>query len=127
MTDNRSDGSHKRVLVVDDEDKFRYLAKKNLAMRGFTVDVAEASEEAIAQIYKCNPSVVLLDVMMPGLTGDELVKMITDWRPEIKVIMVTAHLNQEAEEECYRNGAYAYIQKPVDFDKISEMIKEATL
>lgn len=115
------------ILVVDDESKFRILAKKNLELRGFEADTAEAGEEAIAKIYNNQPKVILLDVMMPRLTGDELVKMITDWKPEIQVIMVTANLNPEAEEECLRNGAYAYIKKPVDFDKLAEVIKQATI
>lgn len=114
-----------RVLVVDDEEKFRLLSKKNLELRGFEVECAEAGEEAIAKIYYFEPKVVLLDVMMPRLTGDELVKMIVDWKPEIQVIMVTANLSREAEEECLRNGAHAYIKKPVKFDQLAETINQA--
>lgn len=119
--------SNPKVLVVDDEEKFRMLSKKNLNLRGFEVEIAEAGEEAIAKIYNFEPKVVLLDVMMPRLTGDELVKMITDWKPGIQVIMVTANLSPEAEEECLRNGAYMYIKKPVEFDKLVEVIKQAVI
>jgi len=117
--------SNPKVVVVDDEKKFRHLARKNLGLRGFEVELAEAGEEGIAKIYYFNPKVVLLDVLMPRLTGDELVKMITDWKPEVRVIMVTANLSPEAKEECMRNGAYAYIHKPVNFDQLAELIKEA--
>jgi len=120
-----SETSSLRVLVVDDEEKFRKISKKNLEGRGFAVEVAEAGEEAIAKIYNFDPKVVLLDVMMPRLTGDELVKMIIDWKPETQVIMVSANLSQEAEEECFRNGAYAYIKKPVKFDQLAETIRQA--
>ncbi len=119
--------SNPKVLVVDDEEKFRMLSKKNLNLRGFEVEVAEAGEEGIAKIYYFEPKVVLLDVLMPRLTGDELVKMIIDWKPEIQVIMVTANLSPEAEEECLRNGAYAYIKKPVEFDKLAKVIKQAVI
>lgn len=119
--------SNPKVLVVDDEEKFRMLSKKNLNLRGFEVEIAEAGEEAIAKIYNFEPKVVLLDVMMPRLTGDELVKMITDWKPGIQVIMVTANLSPEAEEECLRNGAYMYIKKPVEFDKLAKVIKQAVI
>ena len=51
--------------------------------------------------------------------------MITDWKPEVQVIMVTANISPEAKEECMRNGAYAYVQKPVNFDKLVELIQEA--
>ena len=113
--------------MVDDEEKFRYLSQKNLKMRGFNVETAEGGEEAIAKIYHFEPKVVLLDVNMPRLTGDELVKMITDWKPEVQVIMVSANRSPEAEEECLKNGAYAYVPKPVDFDKISETIQQAVI
>lgn len=119
--------SNLRVLVVDDEEKFRILSKKNLNLRGFEVEVAQAGEEAIAKIYNFEPNVVLLDVLMPRLTGNELVKMITDWKPEIQVIMVTANLSPEAEQECMQNGAYAYIHKPVKFDQLSEVIKQSAM
>ena len=117
--------SNPKVVLVDDEKKFLHLAKKNLSLREFEVEVAEAGEEGIAKIYYFNPKVVLLDVLMPRLTGDELVKMITDWRPEVQVIMVTANISPEAREECMRNGAYAYIHKPVNFDQLAELIQEA--
>ena len=63
--------SNPKVLVVDDEKKFLHLAKKNLNLRGFEVEVAEAGEESIAKIYNFDPKVVLLDVLMPRLTGSD--------------------------------------------------------
>ena len=116
-----------RVLVVDDEDVACILFKKHLNLRGFQVETAEAGEEALAKIYNSPPHVVLLDVKMPRLTGDELVKMITDWKPEIQVIMVSANLNPELVKECLQNGAYACIPKPVDFDHLAETIKQAII
>ena len=118
--------SKPRVLVVDDEESARILLKEYLKLKGFQVDTAEAGEEALAKVYNFKPHLVLLDVMMPRLTGDELVKMITDWRPETKVIMVSANLNPALEKECIQNGAYACIQKPVDFDHLIETITQAT-
>ena len=117
--------SNPKVVVVDDEKKFLHLAKKNLNLRGFEVAVAEAGEEGIAKIYTFDPKVVLLDVLMPRLTGEELVTMITDWKQEVQVTIVTANISPEAKEECMRNGAYAYVQKPVNFDKLVELIQEA--
>jgi CheY-like chemotaxis protein len=113
-----------RVLVVDDEESARILLREYLKSKRFQVEVAEAGEEALAKIYNFHPHLVLLDVMMPRLTGDELVKMITDWKPEIKVIMVSANLNPELEKECILNGAQACIQKPVDLDQLLETIKQ---
>lgn len=117
--------SKPRILVVDDEVKYLHLAKKNLNSRGFEVEVAEAGEQAMSKIHNNQPHIVLLDVMMPRLTGDELVKMIKGWKPEIQVIMVSANLSPELEEECLRNGASACIRKPVDYAQLTEVIDQA--
>ena len=122
-----SSTSNIRVLAVDDEESARILFKEHLQLKGYQVELAEAGEEAMAKIYNYHPQVVLLDVMMPRLTGDELVKMITVWKPEIKVIMVSANLNPELVKECLQNGAYACIPKPVDFDHLAETIKQAII
>ena len=114
-----------RVLVVDDEESARTLLQEFLKLEGFPVEVAEAGEEALAKIYNYHPQVVLLDVMMPRLTGDELVKMIKDWKPEIQVIMDSANASPEVEEECLRNGAFACIRKPVNFNLLTEAIDQA--
>ena len=114
-----------RILVVDDEESARTLLQEFLKLEGFPVEVAEAGEEALAKIYNYHPQVVLLDVMMPRLTGDELVKMIKDWKPEIQVIMVSANASPEVEEECLRNGAFACIRKRVNFNLLTEAIDQA--
>ena len=67
---------------------------------------------------------VLLDVKMPRLTGDELVKMIKAWKPEIYVIMVSAHLTPEIERDCMQNGASYCFGKPIDFDLLQETIQK---
>lgn len=114
-----------KVLVVDDEAKFRKLLRKNLSLRGYDVEEADAGEEAIAKVHYFGPQVVLLDVRMPRLTGDELVKMIKDWKPHVQVIMISAVLGLEAEQECLDNGAFAYLKKPVDFEVLDQTILDA--
>ena len=63
--------------------------------------------------------------MMPRLTGDELVKMIKQWKPEILVFMVTSHLNKDIEEDCLQNGANGCFEKPLDFDRLIDSIKQS--
>jgi CheY-like chemotaxis protein len=123
MSDSKN--SRPRVLVVDYEESARKVFKEYLNLQGFQVEIAEAGEEALAKIYNYHPQIVLLDVMMPRLTGDELVKMITDWKPQIQVIMVSANASPDLKEECLRNGAFACIPKPVEFNLLSETITQA--
>lgn len=119
------DTSDLKILIVDDEASFRKLAKSALSKRGFSVHLAEAGEEAIAKIYYEGPQIVLLDVMMPRLTGDELVKMIKQWKPEIRVFMVTSHLSKDIEEDCLQNGANGCFEKPLDFDRFVDSVKQS--
>ena len=114
-----------RVLVVDDEESARTLFREYLTLEGCQVELAEAGEEALAKIYNFHPQVVLLDVLMPRLTGDELVKMIKDWKPEIKVIMVSANASLDVEKDCLRNGAYSCLRKPVNLDTLINTIRQS--
>ena len=114
-----------KILIVDDDLSFLKLAGTALSKRGFSVQTAEAGEEALAKIYIDAPQVVLLDVQMPRLTGDELVKMIKEWQPEIQVIMISSNLTPALEQDCLENGAYACYRKPVDFDPIAQKIRES--
>ena len=116
--------SNHKVLVVDDNKSHCELAKKCLES-SYEIGLAFGDEEAISQIYNFCPAVILLDINMPRLTGDELVKMIKAWKPEIHVIMVSANITPEIKEECMLNGAFDCISKPLDFKDLEEMIQKA--
>jgi len=116
--------SNQKLLVVDDNPDHCQLAKRCLE-DSYEIEIAYGGEEAISTIYDFSPAVILLDVKMPRLTGDELVKMIKAWKPEIHVIMVSANLTPEIEKDCLKNGAFACISKPLNFEHLHEMIKNA--
>lgn len=112
-----------KILVVDDNRDHCQVAKRCLE-DCYDIEIALNGEEAISKIYDFKPTVVLLDVLMPRLTGDELVKMIKAWKPEIHVIMVSAHLTPELENDCMRNGALECFDKPIDFNVLQEAIQK---
>jgi DNA-binding NtrC family response regulator len=116
--------SNPKLLIVDDEPKACELTKR-LLKDSYDIELAYCGEEAIAKIYNFNPVVILLDVNMPRLTGDELVKMIKAWRPEIQTIMVSGVLTQEIKTECMQNGAFDCLGKPLDYKIIKETIQKA--
>ncbi|MBT6717705.1 MAG: response regulator [Nitrospina sp.] len=119
-----SEKSNHKLLVVDDNKSHCELAKQ-LLEDSYNIKIAYGGEEAISQIYNFNPAVVLLDIRMPRLTGDELVKMIKAWKPEIHVIMVSANLTPELKEECMQNGAFDCISKPLNFEHLKTAIQKA--
>jgi len=125
--DSKDEKGLPKVLVVDDELNFCKLAMRVLRAKQYEVDMAGGGEEAISKIYDFNPAVVILDILMPRLTGDELVKMIRAWKPELQVIMVSAVGTGDLKDECFKNGAFAFFQKPVDFDLLDKKIQEAII
>ncbi|MBT3921286.1 MAG: response regulator [Nitrospina sp.] len=111
-----------KLLIVDDNEQHCNVAKEFLE-DDYDIEIALNGEEAISKIYDFNPVVILLDVRMPRLTGDELVKMIKAWRPEMIVIMVTADLSPEIERDCMQNGASICLSKPINFGFLKETIR----
>ncbi len=114
-----------RILVVDDESVVRASISNYLSKNGFDVEEAEDGESALARIHEFNPQIVLLDVMMPGIAGDEILGTIKEWKPSIEVIMVTAVTREELRTECHSMGAFAVLIKPVSPDLLKATILEA--
>ena len=112
----------KRVLVVDDEPKFGHIVSGFLMGRGYEVAVAANSTEALAAIEQFQPAVILLDIVMPGLSGMEILKL-TRLRPfPPRVIMVTSADPSQVAPQAMQQGADAYMSKPVDLNELEKLI-----
>jgi DNA-binding NtrC family response regulator len=121
-----------KILVVDDEALIRDMIKRGLSqMGGFSVEVAQSGPEAIEKMEKDVFDLVLTDLKMPEMDGLELLKTIKGTRPDIMVIMMTAHGSIETAVEAMKIGADDYITKPIDFNDlllhISKVQKESLL
>ncbi|MBI3002495.1 MAG: zinc-ribbon domain-containing protein [candidate division NC10 bacterium] len=100
------------ILVIDDELFMRRLCDDMLALRGFKVLTAENAKEGLAKIEKGGIDVILLDIMMPDLTGIEFLPVIKKTDPDVFVIIITAYASLETAIEALKKGAYDYIRKP---------------
>ena len=115
-----------KILVVDDEAPVRELLKRGLSQMGnFSVEVASNGSEAVEKIEKDIFDLVLTDLMMPEMDGMELLKTIKGTRPEVMVIMMTAHGSIETAVEAMKIGANDYITKPIDFNELLIHISKA--
>jgi CheY-like chemotaxis protein len=114
-----------KILLVDDESSIRLLFRTFLERAGFEVEEAEDGETAFVKIHKFEPDVILLDILMPVRTGNELVAEIKEWKPGIEVIMVTALASDEMRAECMAKGAFAVVNKPVVFETLRSTIAGA--
>jgi adenylate cyclase len=114
-----------RLLVVDDNELNRDMLSRRLGGRGFEVEIAEDGERAIARIEQQAFDLVLLDVMMPGLSGIEVLSRLRERWPEsdLPVIMATARDSTEDVVEALRLGANDYVTKPLDFPVVLARIE----
>ncbi len=115
----------KRLLVVDDEDSHRMMIQAVLQDVGWIVDEAENGEQALEYLEETRPSVVLLDMRMPGMDGQETLKRILEMHPELPVIMLTAHGTVDTAVEAMKRGAYDYLSKPADNDELIAVLDKA--
>ncbi len=118
-------GEQVRILVVDDEPAVRLVLQRILEGLGYHVVTAANGQEALDKIPQLNIRVVLLDIMMPGMSGMEVLQQITTNWPETCVIMVTAVADAQTAIEAMKLGAYDYITKPFMRDDVAQKVQEA--
>ncbi|MFP4491451.1 MAG: sigma-54-dependent transcriptional regulator [Spirochaetaceae bacterium] len=113
------------VLVVDDEKNIREGLKTSLEMDDYTVYIAEDGKQGWNLVNNRDIDLVIADLKMPGLSGEELLKRISSSYPTIPVIILTGHGTIESAVEAMRNGAFDFVTKPVNLDRLSLLVKRA--
>jgi CheY-like chemotaxis protein/cytidylate kinase len=114
-----------KVLLVDDEREFVQTLSERLIMRDMGSAVAYDGESALKLIKEDEPEVIIVDLKMPGVDGLEVLRKVKETRPEIEVIILTGHGHEEDRQLCMELGAFAYLQKPLDINVLSETIQKA--
>ena len=114
----------KKLLIVDDEVEICEFLKSFFEDRDFKVAVAHDGIQALEQVTRFQPEVVLLDIQMPGMDGLQTLKKIKSVYPKVKVIMVTAVETQEKIEEAMRLGADNYITKPLSLEYLEKDVQD---
>jgi DNA-binding NtrC family response regulator len=113
------------ILVVDDEFSVRDSLYNWFKTEGYRTDTAENGMEALKKLQENPWDIVLLDIKMPGMDGVELQRHIKKIDSTIIVIMITAYATVDTAVETMKEGAYDYLSKPVDPDKLSILIRNA--
>lgn len=114
-----------KVLIVDDEDRFRESLSQQLGLRGFTVLDTDSGEDAIKIVRHENPEVVILDKKMPQMDGIQTLKELKKIRPEVQIIMHTGHGEFESARLTGKHGVACYLEKPCSLDEMIEAIHSA--
>jgi two-component system response regulator CpxR len=114
-----------KVLLVDDEKDFVTTLSERLEMRDIEPAVVYSGEEALNLIQEEAPEVMVLDLRMPGIDGIEVLKKVKSEHPEVAVIILTGHGSEKDRELCMDLGAFAYLEKPVDIEELSDQMRRA--
>lgn len=114
----------KRLLLADDQQSIRESLGRLLRKQGYEVTTAETGAEAVARSLAERFHLVLLDLSMPGMNGWEALKRIAEARPELPIVIITAHSHQRAWVEP--SGAWALLEKPLDVSLLMNTIRALT-
>ncbi len=115
-----------RVLLVDDEEEFLASVTKPLGRRGFEVTTAPDGSKALELIGTRKFDVVVLDVKMPGMSGDQVFREVKKLRPGLPVIMLTGHGTIQQAFQTSKEGVFEYLAKPCDVEALTEVLRRAT-
>ena len=114
-----------KILIVDDERSIRNTLKDILEVESYQVDVVESGIEALELIKENNYDVVFSDIKMPQMDGVELLQKIKVNNPETPIIMISGHGTIETAVDCIKKGAYDFIEKPIDLNRLLIVVRNA--
>jgi DNA-binding NtrC family response regulator len=121
--------SNVSLVIIDDNPGSLEFLSTALAQPGLTILTAEDPEEGIEIVYREHPQIVLTDLVMPGISGLDVLDRVVEFDPAIDVVLMTAHYSSESAVDAIRRGASDYLNKPVQLtvvrDRIAKLIDEA--
>jgi excisionase family DNA binding protein len=112
------------VLVVDDDARLREFMRVNLEMEGYSVREAASADEALEAIEDQAPELVLLDVVMPGVDGWQMLQRMQERHGSIPVIMFSGQVDANSASEAEERGARGFVGKPFDPQQLIERAKQ---
>ncbi|HNP35771.1 MAG TPA: nitrogen regulation protein NR(I) [Woeseiaceae bacterium] len=111
--------------VVDDDQSVRWVLEKALRQANITTRSFERAEHLLEAMEHHTPDVLITDVRMPGMSGIALLDRLSSTRPDLPVIVITAHSDLDNAVAAYRGGAFEYLPKPFDVDEAVELVRKA--
>jgi len=114
-----------RILIIEDEDTLRESLSRVFTREGYQVVSVNSAEPALELFEEGSFDLILTDIILPGITGIELLKRVKEAAPDQIVIIMTAYASLETAVETLRSGAYDYIVKPIIHEEIKQIVKNA--
>jgi len=113
------------VLIVDDEDDITSVVAEHLASLGYDVDIAHDGAAALIHAAAQRPDVVLLDITMPEVSGDEVLSRLLAIDPTVSVVMLTGNADEDVARNLLRRGALDYVAKPFQLATLERVVATA--
>jgi DNA-binding NtrC family response regulator len=114
-----------KILIVDDEKEFLESIAQRLELRDFEVTKASNGQEAIEAARKGRFDLALLDLKMPGIGGKQVLEVLRKEHKFLEVIIITGHGSIESAVDCVKTGAFGYLPKPYELEKLLDILKQA--
>ncbi|MBQ1912743.1 MAG: sigma-54-dependent Fis family transcriptional regulator, partial [Bacteroidales bacterium] len=115
-----------KILIVDDERAIRYSLKEILEMENYQVEAAENGKEGLEKAEKEKYDAILCDIKMPEMDGTEVLAKLIEDGVESPVVMISGHADISTAVDCIKKGAFDFIEKPLDLNRILITLKNAT-
>lgn len=113
------------ILTIDDEENIRNGLADNFELEGYNVLQASNGKDGLALIAKGNVDLVITDLRMDGISGEEVVQHVTTENPGIPIIVLTGHGSIEEANKAIKAGAYYFLTKPLNLDHLNKIVKNA--
>ncbi len=114
----------KRILIIEDDDEMRSLLKDFIEEEGYEADSVEKGTYAFRKLMKESFDLIITDIRMPGYSGLEILPELKRLQPGIPIVVITAFGSEEVYRKALSRGANAYLEKPIHFHKLKELIQK---
>ena len=114
-----------KILVIDDQRSIRNTLKDILELEGYEVELAENGKDGIEIFLESKYDLVLSDIKMPEMDGLEVLSKIMEVHSDVPVVMISGHGNIDTAVESIKKGAYDFIEKPLDLNRLLITVKNA--
>lgn len=118
-------GGGERIVVIDDDYAMRLSCRQILTKSGFEVDTYEDGSQGLAGVAEAKPSLVVVDLKMPGLSGMDVIRRVREIDPEIVLIVITGYATVGTAVEAMKSGAYDFLPKPFKPDELRVIVGRA--
>ncbi len=115
--------STSEIWIAEDDRSLRWVMEKAISREGIEVRSFENGDDLLVALQSSLPEIIISDIRMPGIDGLELLKQIHSTRPDIPVIITTAHSDLDSAVAAYQGGAFEYLPKPFDLDELVDVAR----